>query len=77
MLKQESNDPGIHKLESQFLDMCSTYNVVESLLCIMPAYHDGKLFVRYMEQGVYKGFTSNFISALTARYNILSSKVFP
>ena len=73
MPNQESTDPGILKLESQFLDMCSTYNVVQSALYIVPAYHDGKLFVRYMEQGIYKGFTSEFISALTSVYNIKCS----
>ena len=77
MPNPESTDPGILKLESQFLDLCSTYNVVQSALYIVPAYHDGKLFVRYMEQGIYKGFTSKFISALTSVYNIPSSKVFP
>ena len=68
---------GSSSWRSQFLDMCSTYNVVQSALYIVPAYHDGKLFVRYMEQGIYKGFTSKFISALTSVYNIPSSKVFP
>ena len=41
----ESTDPGILKLESQFLDLCSTYNVVQSALYIVPAYHDGKFLL--------------------------------
>ena len=32
MPNPESTDPGILKLESQVLDMCSTYNVVQSAL---------------------------------------------
>ena len=55
-------------LSHNSLTCCSTYNVVQSALYIVPAYHDGKLFVRYMEQGIYKGFTSKFISALTSVY---------
>ena len=74
---QESTDPGLLQLESQFLDLCSTSNVVESAIYILPAYHQGKLFVRYMEQGVYKGFTSRFISDLTEKYNIPARNVFP
>ena len=74
---QDSSDPGILQLESQFLDMCSTNNIVESVIYIVPAYYDGKLFVRCMEQGMFKGFTSSFFSALTERYNIPASKVIP
>ena len=33
--------------------------------------------MRYMEHGVYKGFTSRFISALTEKYNIPARNVFP
>ena len=74
---QELTDPGLLQLESQFLDLCSSYNVVDSAIYIVPVYHDGKLFVRYMEHGVYKGFTSKFISALANRYNIPTKNVFP
>ena len=66
LLHQQSTDHGILQLKSQFLDLCSSHNIVESAIYIVPAYHDGKLFVRYMEQGVYKGFTSRPISALTS-----------
>ena len=73
---QQLTDPGLLQLESQFLDLCSSYNVVESAIYIVPVYHNGKLFVRYMEHGVYKGFTSKFISALSDIYNT-HPKYFP
>ena len=41
---QESTDTGLLQLESQFLDLCSTFNVVESAIYIVPAYHQGKLY---------------------------------
>ena len=74
---QQLTDPGLLKLESQFLDLCSSYNVVESAIYIVPVYHNGKLFVRYMEHGVYKGFTSKFISALSDIYKIPTQNIFP
>ena len=77
MPNKDSSDPGILKLESQFLDMCSTCNVVDSALYILPVFHNGQLFVRYMEQGIYKGFTSKFKSVLTQKYNIPMTKFLP
>ena len=74
---QQLTDPGLLQLESQFLDLCSSYNVVESAIYIVPVYHNGKLFVRYMEHGVYKGFTSKFISALSDIYKIPTRNIFP
>ena len=74
---QESTDTGLLQLKFQYLDLCSTFNVVKSAIYIVPAYHQSKLFVRYMEKGVYKGFTPRFISAFTEKYNIAARNVFP
>ena len=74
---QQLTDPGLLQLESQFLDLCSSYNVVESAIYIVPVYHNGKLFVRYMEHEVYKGFTSKFISALSDINKIPTQNIFP
>ena len=72
---QELTYPGLLQLESHFLDQCFSYNVVESAIYIVPVYHDGKLFVRCMEHGVCKEFTSRFISAFADRYNIPTKNV--
>ena len=74
---QECTDPGLLKLEAHFLDMCSSLNVVKSALYIVPVYHNGKLFLRYMEQGIYRGFTSHFLSAITSKYNVPFTNVYP
>ena len=74
---QQLTDPGLLQLESQFLDLCSSYNVVESAIYIVPVYNNVKLFVRYMEHGVYKGFTSKFIYALSDIYKIPTQNIFP
>lgn len=77
MPNQDSSEPGILKLESQFLDICSTSNLVDSALYIVPVFHNGQLFVRYMEQGIYKGFTSKFKTVLAHKYNIPMTKFLP
>ena len=59
MSNQESSDPGIVKLESQLLDFSSALNVVDSSLYLVPMFQNGYLFVRYMEQGIYKDLLLN------------------
>ena len=70
-------DPGILQLESTFLDIVSSKNVVDSALYILPVYNQGKLFLRYMETGMYSGFTTKFQPVLAEKFNIETTDIYP
>ena len=74
---QESKDPGILQLESNFLDIVSTRNVVDSALYIVPVFFQGKLFLRYMETGLYSGFTNKFQHVLATKFGIQPQDIYP
>lgn len=75
MPNEQSTDPGLLKLESQFLDICSCSNLVDSALYLVPIFYNGQVFVRYMEKGMFKGFTSKFRSVLSAHFKIPVQKI--
>ena len=68
-------DPGILQLEATFLDIVSSKN--DSALYILPVYNKGKLFLRYMETGMYSGFTNKFQPVLAEKFNIETSDIYP
>ena len=49
---------GLLKLESQILSLISPF--CDSALYICPVVRQDKLFIRYIEAGMYRGFTKNF-----------------
>jgi len=77
MPNEQTTDPGLLRLESQFLDLTSCTNVVDSALYLVPLFYNGKLFIRYMEVGMYKGFTSKFKNILARKFNVPPSQLLP
>ena len=78
LLPHEINsNPGLIQLESQFLDIISSDNIVQSALYMLPIVHQGKLFLRYIEKGVYKGFTGKFSNVIASSLNLESTQIFP
>ena len=77
MPNQDVKDPGILQLESTFLDIVACKNVVESALYILPVFSQGKLFLRYMETGMYSGFTNKFQNVLANKYSIPTGSIYP
>ena len=43
----------------------------------MPIVHQGKLFLRFIEKGVYKGFTSKFAPVIAFNLNLDPTQIFP
>ena len=78
LIPNENNrNPGLIQLEAQFLDIISSDNIVQSALYIMPILHQGKLFLRFMEKGVYKGFTSKFAPVIASNLDLDPTQIFP
>ena len=64
------------KFEWNFFGMTASDNVCQCSLYILPIPSVDKLFIRYMEKGVYKGFTQNFLPVLLEKYNIPSENAY-
>ena len=78
LIPNENNSkPGLIQLESQFLDIISSDNIVQSALYIMPIVHQGKLFLRFIEKGIYKGFTSKFAPVIASNQDLDPTQIFP
>ena len=58
------------KFEWNFFGMTASDNVCQCSLYILPIPSADKLFIRYMEKGVYKGFTQKILPVLLEKYNI-------
>ena len=58
------------KFEWQFFGITASKHVCDSSLYILPVPAGDKLFIRYMEKGVYKGFTKKFLPVLMGKYNL-------
>ena len=58
------------KFEWNLFGMTASDNVCQCSLYILPIPSVDKLFIRYMEKGVYKGFTQKFLPVLLEKYNI-------
>ena len=52
------------KFEWNLFSICSSDNVYESAIYIVPIPSKDKLFIWYLEKGVYKGFTKKFLPVL-------------
>ena len=57
---------GLLKLESQFLSLISPF--CDSALYICPVVRQDKLFIRYIEAGMYRGFTKKFLPVLAQKH---------
>ena len=73
---ENQSDTNLLKFEWTFFGMTASDNVCESSLYILPIPSLDKLFIRYMEKGVYKGFTKKFIPVLLEKYKIPAENVF-
>ena len=58
------------KFEWQFMGISASQNVCDSSLYVLPVPCGNKLFIRYLEKGVYRGFTKKFLPVLLQKYNI-------
>ena len=58
------------KFDWQIFGITASKHVCDSSLYILPIPAGNKLFIRYMEKGVYKGFTKKFLPVLTDKYNL-------
>ena len=64
------------KFEWHLFSISSSDNVCESAIYILPIPSKDKLFIRYMEKGVYKGFTKKFLPVLLEKYNCREEDAF-
>ena len=61
-------DTNFLKFEWNLFGISSSDNVCECSLYILPIPSKDKLFIRYLEKGVYKGFTKKFLPVLLEKY---------
>ena len=64
------------KFEWNLFSICSSDNVCECAIYIVPIPSKDKLFIWYLEKGVYKGFTKEFLPVLLERYNYKAEDAF-
>ena len=64
------------KLKWQFFGIGSSKNVSQGALLILPVFCVDKLFIRYFEAGIYKGFTNKFLPVLLQKYQIQPESAF-
>ena len=64
------------KFEWNLFSICSSDNVCESAIYIIPIPSKDKLFIWYLEKGIYKGFTKKFLPVLLQKYNYKEEDVF-
>ena len=67
---ENQKNTNLLKFEWNFFGMTASDNVYQCSLYILPIPSVDKLFIRYMEKGVYKGFTQTFLPVLLEKYNI-------
>ena len=64
------------KFEWNLFGISSSDNVCECSLYILPIPSKDKLFIRYLEKGVYKGFTKKFLPVLLEKYKFKPEDTF-
>ena len=64
------------KLEWQFFGIGASKNVSQGSLLILPVFCVDKLFIRYFESGIYKGFTKKFVPVLLQKFQIPPESAF-
>ena len=64
------------QLEWSFFSLASSKNVSESALFILPVVAQDKIFIRYFEVGVYRGFTKKFLPVILQKYDMPQESAF-
>ena len=64
------------KFEWNLFSICSSDNVCESAIYIVPIPSKDKLFIRYLRRGESKGFTKKFLPVLLEKYKYKEEDVF-
>ena len=59
---ENQKNTDLFKFEWNFFGMTASDNVCQCSLYILPIPSVDKLFIRYMEKGVYKGFTQKIFA---------------
>ena len=67
---ENPNNTQLLKFEWKFFGLTASDNVCQCSLYILPIPSGDKLYIRYMEKGVYTGFTQKFLPVLLEKYNI-------
>ena len=68
---------GIGLLEQNLMDVGSCTQVAQGVFYILPIFHDNKLFVRYIETGVYCGFLQAALELLKKQYKVRDANILP
>ena len=74
---QFQNNQGLIQLETQFLDLIASDNVVHSALYLIPIEHQGKVFIRFIEKGMYKGFTAKIVPLIASKFDVDHNEIYP
>ena len=74
---QDMSNPRVIQLEFQFLDIIATDNIVHSALHLLPVVDQGKVFLRFIEKGICRGFTAKFTSVIASKFNVDTNQIFP
>ena len=69
--------PGNIPLESNLFKLASTPNLLQGVFYMFPLFHQGKLFIRYLETGSYCGFLDNILPLLKEQFSVPEVNILP
>lgn len=72
-----TNKAGIALLEQNIMDVGSWDKVAQGVFYLLPIFYHNKLFVRYIETGIYCGFISTAIEMLKKHYKVRDAHILP
>ena len=69
--------PGNIPLESNLFKLASIPNILQGMFYMFPLFHEGKLFIRYLETGSYSGFLDHILPLLKEQFSVPEVNILP
>jgi len=74
---KDTYNPGIIQLEYSLLEVAAAPAVAQGVFYLFPVLHEGILYVRYLESGIYQGLFPKMIPLLMDAYGVTANVIFP
>ena len=69
--------PGNIPLEFNLFKLASIPNLLQGMFYMFPLFHEGKLFIRYLETGSYSGFLDHILPLLKQQFSVPEVNILP
>ena len=69
--------PGNIPLEYNLFKLASIPDLLQGMFYMFPLFHEGKLFIRYLETGSYSGFLDHILPLLKQQFSVPEVNILP